>query len=79
MRLRQILNHPIVGNAYHDMPLMEAIDAYVSNKRTPVAGKLQALNKLDDVMGLEHPANAEHALKVYLATRAEDFVDDTNA
>jgi hypothetical protein len=55
------------------MPLLNAIDAYVMNKRTPTAGKLQALAKMDSVMGLQPPANPEYALKVYLATRAEDF------
>ena len=76
MRLRDILNAKVSGNAHADHELLSAIDAYVSNKRTPREGKLQALAKMDDVMGLEHPANAEYALDVYLATRAEDFVSD---
>ncbi len=42
MRLRDIHSRKWVGDAYHDGPLLEAIDAYVGNKRTrrwpPVEG-----------------------------------------
>lgn len=73
MRLRDILKAKGVGNASADLPLLESIDAYVINKRTPTAGKLQALAKMDEVIGLAPPNNPTYALNVYLATRAEDF------
>lgn len=74
MRLRDILKATPAGNPTQDLPLLEAIDAYVINKRTPTSGKLQALAKMDSVLGLPQPSNPSYALRVYLATRAEDFV-----
>jgi hypothetical protein len=74
MRLRDILKAKIKCDAKADLPLLDAIDRYVMNPRTPEAGKLQALAKMDDVMGISHPADPQYALKVYVNTRAEDYV-----
>lgn len=76
MRLRAILNAKIHSDPAQDIGLLEAIESYVMNKRTPHDGKLAALRKMDDVMGIEHPANEEFALKVFMATKAEDFVEE---
>lgn len=73
MRLRDILKAKPIGNAAGDISLLDSIDAYVLNKRTPTEGKLAALAKMDEVIGLPAPNNPAYALKCYLATRAEDF------
>ncbi len=70
MRLRQILSHPIYGNAYHDRELMDAIETYVCDMRTSREGKLAALRKLDDVMGLEHPRRRDEVRML------NDFIDE---
>ena len=78
MRLRDLLKIPSKGDAYKDAQTLDALDAYVMSKRSPTEGKLKALARMDELLGLEPPANPEHALKVYLATRAEDFVSDVH-
>jgi hypothetical protein len=76
MRLRDILNAKFdQDDMRKNFPLLEAIDNYVMSKRTPEEGKKQALAKLDQVLGMDPPANQDFALRVYLATRADTFVD----
>ncbi len=76
MRLRDIVKAKVSETNEANYPLLIAIDAYIMNARTPHAGKLAAMKKLDEVIGL--PPNTstspEYALKVYMALGADDLV-----
>ncbi len=63
--LAAILATEIIGNAYHDMPLMDRIDAFLKGD-APLAEKLQAMKKLDDVMGVGHEVYTEADLAEYI-------------
>lgn len=78
MRLRDLLKIPSKGDAYADAQTLEKLDAYVMSGRSPKDGKLKALARIDELLGVEPPANPEFSLKVYLALRAEDFVADVH-
>jgi hypothetical protein len=72
MRLRDILKAKPVGNAYSDEALLDAIDKYIVNPRTAMADKVKAAAKMDEVMGLDSPADPEYSIRVYLATREQE-------
>lgn len=73
MRLRDILNAKPTDGSHAAEVLLTHIDAYVMNPRTPKQGKIKALAKADEVLGLHGPDNPEYALRVYMTTSAEHY------
>jgi len=50
--IKEIQEHRIIGNAYHDQSLMDVIDVFVLDDGNSMSDKIKALEKLDAVMGI---------------------------
>lgn len=67
-RLEKILSTPIAGNAWQDMPLMDAIHDFIVDPSTTREQKKVALRMLNDnVMGLDPMTDVDADLDTYLA------------
>jgi len=59
---------PVFGDAYHDSPLMEALDGVIKDTKRPTEVRLAAYNKLGDCVGADqvpHNAQAMEAIVEY--------------
>jgi hypothetical protein len=71
MKMQEILDHEIIGNAMSDMPLMDAIHDFVVDETNSVEDRCRVLYKLDEVMGLAGEMPTEAELNEYLSWSEE--------
>ena len=66
MNIQTIIDHEIIGNAYHDLPLMSMIHTFVCDQNNTMQDRCAALHKLDQVMGFDSPYPTEDDVNNYI-------------
>jgi len=65
--LQTILDAPIAGNAYHDNALMNRIHTFVMSDSNDMKDKIEAIKKLDEVMGMTQDEVTSNDVENYIA------------
>ncbi len=76
--LEQILNHPIRGNAWQDMKLMNRIHEFVMDSRNAMEDKIRALGRLDEVMGETDKPVTQSDVEEYIQFHQEEDASTTS-
>jgi hypothetical protein len=74
IELKALQDAPVVGNAYSDSALMQRIHAFAVNPKIPINLRGRALNKLNEVMGLDETCDEtcyEQCVRNYVNECAE--------
>ena len=74
--LAQILAMPIIGNAYSDRPLFDAVHEFLMSDANSMEDKIKVLAKSDKAMGSKSPAADEQAVKDYIQFILDDIADE---
>jgi hypothetical protein len=64
MRIKQLLNVEIVGNAYHDSGLLNDLAHFALDRNNPIDERAAAIRQIDVVMGADPDSEKDNELLV---------------
>jgi hypothetical protein len=69
----QLLKTKIAGNYKEDMPLWDALEKYITDEKKPMALRIKALRKLDQIHGEVQQSYTANDVESYIKTLNADM------
>ena len=65
-QIKSIMNAPVTGDAYQDAFTMSAIDDLIFDPKAPMALKIKALEKMDEILGYKGKKSTAQDVENYI-------------